>query len=99
MLVGLSNAEALAQEIIKQGLNVRQVELLAREGANMPATDSKPKQSAGKTADTIALEKRLSDALGLKVGIDDRKGNGVLHIHYRNLEQLDSVLCRLEGAS
>ena len=44
---------------------------------------------------TIALEKRLSDALGLKVSIEDRAGSGVLQIHYRTLEQLDAVLQRL----
>ena len=49
-----------------------------------------------KSPDTLALEKRLSDALGLTVGIDQRRGGGTLSIRYRNLDQLDEVLRRLE---
>jgi len=95
ILVGLPNAEALAQRIIKQGLNVRQAELLAREEDKQPAKDATTRTAAKKNADTAALEKRLSDALGLKVSIEDRNGRGVLQIHYRSLEQLDAVLQRL----
>src|SRR5262245_44338358 len=97
MLVGLPNAEALAEDIIERGLNVRQVELLVRGDGQPPAKKSTPATPVTKNADTVALEKRLSDALGLKVSIEDRAGRGVLQIHYRTLEQLDSVLARLEG--
>jgi len=96
ILIGLPNAEALAQEIISRGLNVRQVEVLVRDDDKEPAKESKPKAPVKKDADTVALEKRLSDALGLKVNIEDRAGSGVLQIHYRTLEQLDAVLQRLE---
>ena len=48
-------------------------------------------------ADTLAAEKRLTDALGLTVSIDQRRGgNGTLSIRYRNVDQLDEVLRRLE---
>jgi ParB family chromosome partitioning protein len=49
-----------------------------------------------KTADTIALERRVSDTLGLAVAIDHRGEAGVMRIHYSNLDQLDGVLRRLE---
>ena len=52
--------------------------------------------ASAKSPDTLALEKRLSDALGLTVGIDQRRGGGTLSIRYRNLDQLDEVLRRLE---
>src|SRR5262245_35321493 len=69
MLIGKDNAEALAQQIIERGLNVREVEAWARgedgDADEAPAkSKSKPR---GKDADTVALEKRVSDALGLKV--------------------------------
>jgi len=96
ILIGLPNAEALAQEIISRGLNVRQVEVLVRDDDKEPAKESKPKAPVKKDAGTVALEKRLSDALGLKVNIEDRAGSGVLQIHYRTLEQLDAVVQRLE---
>ena len=38
----------------------------------------------------------MSDALGLTVTIDHRSKGGVLHVRYRNLDQLDEVIRRLE---
>ncbi len=98
MLIGKDNAEALAQQIIARGLNVREVEAWARgEGDTDDApSKGKAKRRGGKDANTVALEKRVSDALGLKVAIDHRGEKGVVHIHYRNLDQLDAVTRRLE---
>jgi ParB family transcriptional regulator, chromosome partitioning protein len=94
MLVGEPNAEELAAEIVRRGLNVRQVEGLARasgRGGRRPRP--------GKDADTAALENRLTNALGLLVTIDHRPKGGVVQIRYRTLEQLDEVVRRLEAAS
>ena len=96
MLVGQPNAEALADDIVNRGLNVRQVETLARKDGKAQAGDLKPRKRATKDADTLALEKRVSDALGLVVSIDHRGKWGILHVHYRDLEQLEEVLRRLE---
>ena len=96
-LIGQANAEQLAEMIVERGLNVRQVEDIARDESKRQATERKPRQSSGKDADTVALEKRISDALGLQVNIDHRGKRGILHIHYRDLEQLDEVLRKLEG--
>ena len=100
MLVGQPNAEELAEEIVARGLNVRQVEAMAREvaqkGAKGQTNGRKANERAEKNANLLALEKRISDALGLAVSIDDRERGGVLSIRYRNLDQLDEVLRRLE---
>jgi ParB family chromosome partitioning protein len=48
-----------------------------------------------KDADTQALEKRLSDLLGLHVAIDHKEQGGRLEIRYRTLEQLDAVCAKL----
>lgn len=96
MLVGQPNAERLAKEIVDRGLNVRQVEVLARKSGTEQANDLKPSRRISKDPDTLALEKRVSDALGLVVSIDHRGSSGILHVHYRSLEQLDEVLRRLE---
>jgi ParB family chromosome partitioning protein len=98
MLVGQPNAEELAEMIVARGLNVRQVEKLAREEGKKQVREMKPPRRAGKDADTITLEKRVSDALGLQVSVDHRGPWGTLHIHYRDLDQLDEVLRRLEGS-
>jgi len=54
------------------------------------------RRGAGKNANLVALEKRISDALGLAVSINEAKRGGVLTIRYRSLDQLDDVLRRLE---
>jgi ParB family transcriptional regulator, chromosome partitioning protein len=99
-LIGQANALELAQGIIKRGLNVRQVETeMRKDGASQgrdPRNKAKGYPSGAKDPDTKALEKRLSDALGLDVSVDHRgdKG-GTLHIKYRDLEQLDGVIGKL----
>jgi ParB family chromosome partitioning protein len=91
-LIGHANAEALARDIVARGLNVRQVEMLVRE---QPAARA-PRKPVAKDADTAALEKRLTDALGLKVAIDHKGEHGSVHIAYRDLDQLDEIVKRLE---
>ncbi len=54
-----------------------------------------PKAGGEKDPDTIALERDLSDMLGLKVTIDFHEEGGALTIRYQTLEQLDDVLRRL----
>jgi ParB family chromosome partitioning protein len=97
MLVGQPNAEKLAEEIVARGLNVRQVEEIARQESGRNGKSPSRKRSAEKNADTLALEKRLSDALGLVVSIDARGESGVVNIRYRNLDQLDDLAQRLEN--
>jgi ParB family transcriptional regulator, chromosome partitioning protein len=99
MLIGQTNAEQLAEDIVARGLNVRQVEALAREESNKPSKARKPRAPAGKDADTLALEKRLTDALGLTVTIDHHHGAGAgtVQVKYRDYDQLDEIIRRLEG--
>jgi len=99
MLIGEPNAEELAEEIVARDLNVRQVEAMARERAQAkgrkPAAGGKARAASAKTADTLAFEKRVSDATGLSVSIDHRRDHGSLTIRYRSLEQLDDLVQRL----
>jgi ParB family chromosome partitioning protein len=98
MLIGQPDAERLAEEIVAHGLNVRQVENLAREAAERGGKSRARavRRGAAKNANLVALEKRISDALGLAISIKEAKRGGVLTIRYRNLDQLDDVLRRLE---
>lgn len=52
-----------------------------------------------KDADTLALERSLSNLLGLAVSIDFDGASGQLSIYYMSLEQLDDVLNRLSGGT
>ncbi len=97
MLVGQPNADALAEDIVARGLNVRQVEDMARKSGKQQRRETKRTGTIGKDADTEALEARLTNALGLLVTIDHRaNGGGTVQVRYRTLEQLDEVIRRLE---
>jgi len=97
LLVGQPNAEQIAKEIVAKGWSVRQAEDALRKDGAAQARAAKAKGAAGaKDADTRALEKRLSDTLGLEVTIDHRGKGGTLHIKYSDLDQLDTVIKKLD---
>jgi len=96
-LIGHPDAVRLAGEIVERGLNVRQVETMLRAPADASRATKQARRQAEKDADTRALEKRLSDRLGLKVTIDHHGEGGVLSLRYSSLDQLDHVIARLEN--
>ncbi|MEO8758389.1 MAG: ParB/RepB/Spo0J family partition protein [Devosia sp.] len=93
-LITADDPLAVAREIVAQGLSVREAEALSQRGV---APKKAPSPDAGpRDADIMALEKRLSDAVGFKVVIDYKTdGSGRVEIRYKTLEQLDSILAKL----
>ncbi len=93
-LIGREDAEKLAERIVAQDMNVREVEALV-QNLEAGVTPRKPRE---KDADTRAFEKELADLLGLKVEIKRGSGeSGVLMIKYGNYDQLDYLRERLLG--
>jgi ParB family chromosome partitioning protein len=92
-LLGVEDADELAKEIVRHGMSVRQVERAAKARA------LRPQQTASlygaRDADTVALERELTQLLGLKVQVVFSGEGGMLTVHYRTLEQLEDVLRRL----
>ncbi len=80
-----------ARKIIKEGLNVRSSEKINKH-INLNKTKEKIKD-----ANTIALEKDISQALGYLVDIDYVSDNkeGKIQIIFKNLDQLDDIVHRL----
>ncbi|MDE2201063.1 MAG: ParB/RepB/Spo0J family partition protein, partial [Rhodospirillales bacterium] len=78
-----------ALAVIAGGLSVRQTEALATRKPASPAAE-RPKDP-----ETAALERDLSERLGLKVEISFNGSGGSLRILYRSLDQLDGVLALL----
>ncbi len=95
-LVGREDAVDMAREIASGGMTVRDVESRVSRGASRPRKSGK---APAKSADTLALERDVSDAIGLKVAINLRggedSGRGTLSVEFENLDQLDDVLRRL----
>ncbi|MBX5238536.1 ParB/RepB/Spo0J family partition protein [Rhizobium sp. NLR22b] len=94
-LVSTPDPASLARTIVAKGMSVRDAEKLAQ---NNIKAQSEPQQPAlrrdQKDSDTLALERTLSDALGLEVSINHKSGGGQIKIAYKSLEQLEEV-CRL----
>ena len=95
-LVGREDAVALAREIAADGMTVRDIENRVSKGSK---SRGGKKKSSAKSTDTLALERDLSDVLGLKVSINpkggENSGRGVLAIEFSSFDQLDDVLRRL----
>jgi ParB family chromosome partitioning protein len=95
------DAEALAEEIVRRGLSVRQAEALARKvkpGAGRDISRGVARASAAaRDADLLALERQLGDLLGLKVSIHHSQGAGHVAVHFSSLDQLDLICQRLSG--
>ena len=88
ILVGLDNAEFVANKIIEKNLSVRQsenfVKIFKKRGG------SKPNQ---KDPNLVNLENSISSKIGLNVLIKNSKKNkGVISIEYKDLDQLNKLL-------
>ena len=96
-LINVPDASNAAKRVVAEGLSVRQTEALAHEEGAPERKSMKPRSaSSSKDTDTRDLEKRVSDALGLKVTVTHRDPGGTVQIHYKDLDQLDDVMRRLE---
>ena len=96
-LINTPDPSQLADIAFVDGLSVRETEALARRATEGPKpVKAKAVARAGEgSADVVALQQDLADALGLKVELNDRSGKGELTIRYGSLEQLDDLCRRL----
>jgi ParB family chromosome partitioning protein len=97
-LLAFPDPEAMAKRVVAEKLNVRDLERLA-SGERLKNASGGKKGATGsetKSADTRALEKRLEEALGLKIVLTARGGEKtVLTLEIDNYDQLDTVVDRL----
>jgi ParB family transcriptional regulator, chromosome partitioning protein len=97
-LVTAKDPHELAKIVLSRNLSVRETEKLAAEEKGRKKT-SKPGQPQAKDTNTLALEKEISNRLGMKVTLDvtgeGAKTAGTMKIEFRSLDQLDHLLKRL----
>ena len=96
-LIAVDDPLTLALKIVAGGLSVRQAEQMAQDSMERPLETKSLKHALPKDVDTTALEKLISDHLGMKVTINHAAGGGAMSIRYRDLEQLDELCRRLKG--
>ena len=92
-LLAAPDPAALAGEVVRRGLNVRATEMLVRRRTARP----EPRQRRPRDADTLALEREVGAALGLRVTLAPKGRGGSLTLHYASLDQLDRILKLLRG--
>ena len=88
VLVGLENAFFVAKKIIEKKLSVRQAENLVKifKSKKISKIDSKD-------ANLKQLEKSVSDKIGLRVFIKNKKNNtGSVLFEYKDLDQLNKLI-------
>jgi len=94
-LINAPNPEALAEQINKRAMSVRQTEVLVSKAI---AARGAPRQITAKKLDTTDLERRVSEAIGCRVTISTaRRGGGEISIQFRDFLQLEELIGRLTG--
>ena len=88
ILIGLDNALLLAEKIVKKKLSVRQTESLVRLIKN-----GNKKIHYSRDPNTVATERELSDKIGMRVYLSNKKNNsGKLTFEYKGIDQLDRLI-------
>jgi len=94
-LLNYPNPEVLVDQVLKQGLSVRQTEMLVAKKIAARGVTRRPRPEKLDVAD---MERRVSDVLGCRVSITtNRKGGGDLSIQFSDLYQLEELVGRLIG--
>ena len=87
ILVGLENAQLIAEKIISKKLSVRQAEALVRVTKNMNST------SKNKDSNIIDIENQLMERIGMRVYVNNKKNNsGTLTFQYKGLDQMERLI-------
>ncbi|HLI20439.1 MAG TPA: ParB/RepB/Spo0J family partition protein [Stellaceae bacterium] len=90
-LVTAPEALSIARDAVEKGLSVRDIEALLRARRDKGAR-SKVAKVRTKDPNVAALERELTQRLGLKVAIAADGEGGTLSIQYRTLDQLEIIL-------
>lgn len=101
-LIGVEDAADIAQRVVKDGLSVRAVENLVREGKGKAPLKAAQRENipTERDADIMAVERHLSELLGIAASIQYLgEGKGVLSLKFGSLDQLDMICQRLSGES
>jgi len=88
ILVGLDNAQLLAEKIITKKLSVRQSEVLARI-----TKGNKSAIKRNKDSNILDIENQLTDKIGMRVFVNNKKNNsGTLTFEYKGLDQMERLI-------
>ncbi len=86
------NPALAARTVLSRGLNVRQTEALSRGPGRQPGS----KADTSSSLDIAALEKDMTESLGIKTKVTFNGGGGQLTLFYSSLDQLEGLVQRLK---
>ncbi|MES2252135.1 MAG: ParB/RepB/Spo0J family partition protein [Pseudomonadota bacterium] len=86
-LINDPNAEATANRIMNEGLNVRQTEEI-RQKKNLP-------NQTPQSADAALLAQQLQEVLGIRTKITTYQSGGTLTFYFTSYDQLDDLMQKL----
>ena len=93
--------KALSEKIVRNGLSVREVELITsgkeeRADSIKEAKDMQITPKLIKSPQILDMEDRLRMAVGAKVSIMERNGKGKITIEFSNNDQFESIIGKLK---
>jgi ParB family chromosome partitioning protein len=97
-LLAAKDPAAQAQDAVRHGFSVRQLEALVQSQAREDGEGAAEPAERAPDPNVKALERELEASLGLKTSIyPGKRGAGTLVLHYRSLDQLDALIARLKA--
>jgi ParB family chromosome partitioning protein len=88
-----ADQDKAAREVVARQFSARQTESLVRRIKDRPKRGTRG--TPPPDADLLRLQEQISDRLGAKVTIMDKRGKGRLVIEYHSLDELDGILERI----
>lgn len=90
--------KALAQQAVRDGMSVRQVEAAARKLLQSTSINSSPASKAASRHSLADMEKQISEQLGTRVKLKPgrKKGSGTLAIDFYSLDEFDTLMARMD---
>ena len=89
ILVGLDNAEFIANKIVNRKLSVRQTENFVK----LIKKNKNPASKNFRDSNILDLENQLRDKIGINVHVKNKKNNsGLIIFDYKSLDQLNKII-------
>ncbi len=95
-LIGHRSPDAILTLVLDRGLSVRQTEAMAMK---LAAGLREPRRAPRLDPDVQALERELSERLGLRVDLMPSGRGGAVRIRYADLDQLDGLIALLRAGT
>lgn len=93
-LINHPEAEKIAERIMGEGLNVRELEQIRQQGK---AIERLPKLPKEENEDIRIISEKLTHHLGMKVKITTSSTGGTVTLYFNSYDQLDDLIIKLDS--